>query len=128
MGTDKVVQGRLAQLLGQHTERRVERLLCRAGLRCVARNWRCKGGELDLVMQDGDTLVFVEVRRRSRRDRGSGAESLDGRKRRRLVLAAGRYLQQLRKQPRCRFDLVTVDGPEGREELRWIRAAFDVSD
>lgn len=127
MSANRVVRGKLARLLGVDTERRVERLLRRAGLRCITRNWRCKGGELDLVMADGGTLVFVEVRRRSRRDRGSGAESLDARKRRRLLLAASRYLQTLRVQPPCRFDVVTVDGPEGQEELRWIRAAFDAS-
>ncbi len=127
MSPNKVVRGKLARLLGADTERRVERLLRRAGLRCVVRNWRCKGGELDLVMFDGDTLVFVEVRRRSRRDRGSGAESLDARKRSRLLLAARRYLQTQRIQPPCRFDVVTIDGPEGQEELRWIRSAFDAS-
>jgi len=119
---------RLAWLLGRNTEQRAERLLRRAGLRTLDRNWRCKGGELDLVMQDGDTLVFVEVRRRSRRDRASAAESLDRRKRRRLVHAARRYLQTLRHEPLCRFDVVAVDGPEGDDTLRWIKSAFDTSD
>lgn len=119
---------RLAWLLGRSTEQRAERMLGRAGLRTLARNWRCKGGELDLVMADGDTLVFVEVRRRSRRDHASAAETIDWRKRRRLVHAARRYLQTLRREPACRFDVVTVDGPAGDETLRWIRAAFDASD
>lgn len=119
---------RLAWLLGRNTEQRAERLLERAGLRTLHRNWRCKGGELDLVMKDGAILVFVEVRRRSRRDRASAAESLDARKLRRLVHAARRYLQTLRYEPVCRFDVVTVDGPEGDETLRWIRGAFDASD
>ncbi len=119
---------RLAWLLGRNTEQRAERLLQRAGLRTLDRNWRCKGGELDLVMEDGDTLVFVEVRRRSRRDRASAAESVDWRKRRRLVHAARRYLQTRSREPACRFDVVTVDGPKGDEVLRWIRGAFDASD
>lgn len=119
---------RLALLLGRDTESRAERLLRRAGLRTLERNWRCKGGELDLIMQDGDTLVFVEVRRRSRRDRASAAESIDWRKRRRLVHAARRYLQGWRHEPVCRFDVVAVDGPVGEEDLRWIKSAFDVGD
>lgn len=119
---------RLAWLLGRNTEQRAERLLRRAGLRTLDRNWRCKGGELDLVMQDGETLVFVEVRRRSRRDRASAAESVDWRKRRRLVHAARRYLQKLRHEPVCRFDVIAVDGPLGDETLRWIKGAFDAGD
>lgn len=119
---------RLAWLLGRNTEQRAERLLERAGLRTLERNWRCKGGELDLVMADGDILVFVEVRRRSRRDRASAAESVDWRKRRRLVHAARRYLQGLRQEPACRFDVVTVDGPAGDETLRWLKGAFDAGD
>lgn len=118
----------LAWLLGRDTEQRAERLLRRAGLRTLERNWRCKAGELDLVMQQGNTLVFVEVRRRSRRDRATAAESVDFRKRRRLVLAARHYLQSWRHEPACRFDVVTVDGPTGSETLRWIEGAFDASE
>ncbi|MCC5873629.1 MAG: YraN family protein [Gammaproteobacteria bacterium] len=119
---------RLAWLLGRETEQRAERLLGAAGLRTLDRNWRCRIGELDLVMAEGDTLVFVEVRRRSRRDRATAAESVDWRKRRRIVNAARRYLQKLRHEPACRFDVVTVDGPKGDETLRWIRGAFDAGD
>lgn len=117
-----------AWLSGQSAESRAERLLNAAGLRTLARNWRCRGGEIDLVMADGSTLVFVEVRRRSRRDHGSAAESVDLRKRLRVVRAARRYLQRLRQQPPCRFDVVTFDGPEGSDDCRWIRAAFDASE
>lgn len=126
--TTGTVKRRLAWLLGRRTERRAEHLLQQAGLRTLARNWRCKGGEVDLIMTDGATLVFVEVRRRSRRDRASAAESVDGRKRRRLVLAARRYLQTLRREPVCRFDVVAVDGADGDDELRWIRGAFDAGE
>ena len=64
------------------------------GLQLLAQNWRCKGGELDLVMLDGDTVVFVEVRYRLHADFGGALGSIDGRKQKRLVLAATLFLQK----------------------------------
>jgi len=119
--------GNTAWSLGRSAERRAERLLRRAGLRCLARNWRCRGGELDLVMADGDTVVFVEVRRRSGSSHGNAAASVGPRKQRRIVHAALYYLQTLEATPECRFDLVTLDGAPGAEVIRWIPAAFDAS-
>ena len=93
----------------------------------VSRNYRCRRGELDLVMRDADTLVFVEVRRRTSRAFGGGLDSVDARKQARLVAAAEYYLIANRvgdDQP-CRFDVVAIDGPSRRATIEWIRGAFD---
>lgn len=99
-----------------------------AGLQLLARNVRFKGGELDLVMRDGDTTVFVEVRYRADARFGGGAASVDLRKRRKVVLAAQLYLQRhpaLAKRP-CRFDVIDASGMP--VQLKWLRAAFRLED
>ena len=99
-----------------------------AGLRLLARNVRFKGGELDLVMLDGQTTVFVEVRYRASARFGGGAASVDLRKRRKLVLAAQLFLQRhpaLAMQP-CRFDVVEARGEP--PQLNWLRGAFRLED
>jgi putative endonuclease len=97
--------------------------LQKKGLKLVERNWRCKAGELDLVLRDGPSLVMVEVRLRSSNDFGGAAASIDARKRAKLVAAARLYLARLPDCP-CRFDVVTMSDPAGRD-LEWIRNAFD---
>jgi putative endonuclease len=121
-----LVRKAVARARGQAAERRAERHLRAAGLVTVVRNWRCRGGELDLVMRDGATLVFVEVRARTRGNFASAAESVGPRKQARLVHAAEAYLQTLSELPPCRFDVVTVEHERGKEaQLAWIRDAFD---
>ena len=78
-------------------------------------------------MRDTDTVVFVEVRRRRSRTFGGGLESVDGRKRARLVAAAEHYLAMKRfgdERP-CRFDVVAIDGSSPRITIEWVRDAFD---
>ena len=96
--------------------------LARRGLRVLERNWRVRGGELDLICQDGGTLVFVEVRLRARTDYGGAAASIGAAKQRRLILAARHYLSGKREMP-CRFDAVLLDGLN-ETRLEWIRNAF----
>ncbi len=113
---------RRARLLGTHAEDLAQRHLEAAGLQCRDRNVHCRGGELDLIMMDGDCLVFVEVRKRSRDDYGAAAESVTASKRRRLVGAARYYLHRHGAHERpCRFDVVTIDG---RGNIAWLRDAF----
>jgi putative endonuclease len=112
---------------GAGAEDRALLFLQSAGLKLIARNWRCKAGELDLVMQEGDTVVVAEVRSRAREDYGSAAETVDARKRARLVRATRLLLMRrpdLAERP-LRFDVVALDGA-GRVE--WLREAFDVQD
>jgi len=99
-----------------------------AGLEDIAINARYRLGELDLVMRDGDTLVFVEVRYRRDARYGGGAASIDIHKRRKLVRAAQAFLlqhPQWAQQP-CRFDVVQAEGEPPR--LHWLRDAFRADD
>ncbi len=95
--------------------------LIRQGLKLVARNFRCRGGEIDLVMRDGATLVFVEVRARARSDFGGAAESITATKQGRIILAARHYLARHPIDAPCRFDAVLLQA--GR--LQWLQAAFE---
>lgn len=112
--------------LGDEAEQQALRHLQGQGLRLVTRNYRTPGrggGEIDLIMREADgTLVFVEVRRRSRSTHGGAAASVGGVKQRRIVFAARHYLLRAGGNlPPCRFDVVTVE-PDG---VQWLRAAFD---
>ncbi|MBT9591708.1 MAG: YraN family protein [Thiobacillus sp.] len=112
----------LKTLLGQSAEKRAEIFLESNGLMLVARNWRCRFGEIDLIMQDGATRVFVEVRLRSRNDFGGAAASVTPGKQRKLLAAARQYLTTLKTLPPCRFDVVALSGDTRPD---WIKNAFD---
>ncbi len=105
---------------GHDAESRAQRLLERRGLRLVGRNFTTRGGELDLIMDAGGTLVFVEVRYRADSRHGSALESIGATKRWRIIRAARVYLQQRRLDCPCRFDVVALDG----DEIEWIPGAF----
>jgi putative endonuclease len=112
--------------IGARVERAASMFLEGHGLIVVAANARYRDGELDLVMREGDTLVFVEVRHRRSDGHGGGAASVDAGKRRRLVRAAQRFLLE---QPRfadspCRFDVVEASGDPESPRLNWLRDAF----
>ena len=115
-----------ARLRGAKAEAKAARYLADRGLRVVARNYRTRQGEVDLVARDGATLVFVEVRARSWSAFGGAAGSVDARKQRRIAAAARHYLRRLGAEPACRFDVLTVQGPRG--EPAWIRGAFDAAE
>lgn len=116
---------RAARRLGQSAEDKACADLQARGLRLVQRNYRVRGGEIDLIMRAADaTLVFVEVRARSHAAFGGAAGSIDARKRQRIILAARQYLARLPEEPVCRFDVVTLDA--GR--LEWLPGAFSVED
>lgn len=109
---------------GNEAEDRALAYLKRHGLKLVARNYRCKAGELDLVMLEGATLVLVEVRYRASLDYGGAAASVTLKKQRRIINAA-RHLLATRadlRRYRARFDVVAMTGLH--EEPQWIKAAF----
>ncbi|HZN86949.1 MAG TPA: YraN family protein [Burkholderiales bacterium] len=97
-------------------------LLRRAGLRILARNWRCRLGEIDLVAEEAGTLVFAEVRLRRNARYGGAAESITAAKRARLLAAARLYLAGCAPAP-CRFDVLLLDALEA-PRVEWIRGAF----
>ena len=116
--------GTSTKALGDAAEDRALAHLRQAGLRLVARNYRTPGrggGEIDLVMRDGGTLVFIEVRRRAGSGYGGAAGSIGSTKQRRIVFAARHFLLRLGAPPPCRFDVVTVEAAH----IGWLRAAFD---
>lgn len=109
---------------GKAAEEAAAAYLARQGLTLVERNWRCKGGEIDLIMRDGKTLVFVEVRARNNARFGGAAASITAVKQARVAHAAQLYLARLKAVPPCRFDAVLFDGGA----LSWLRDAFYMPD
>jgi len=109
------------RMLGQAGEDEALAYLQKKGLVLIERNFRCKGGEIDLVMQDNNTLVFVEVRKRANHRHGGAAASVTTAKQKRLIIAAHIFLQRYKMPPACRFDVVAIDG----DTLEWLNNAID---
>lgn len=110
--------------LGRAAEDAAAAYLAARGMKLLARNFRTRRGELDLVCEDGDAIVFVEVRSRAAPSHGSAAESVDARKRARVIAAASEYLQRhgwTDRRP-ARFDVVALSGAT----VDWLRDAFRV--
>ncbi len=119
---------------GDEAERIAERYLLKHGLSCVERNYSCRFGEIDLILQEAPkrqfgrheaekTLVFVEVRLRKNSDFGGAAASIGSHKQKRVIAAAQHYLSGVREMPPCRFDAVLLNDLSG-ERIEWIRDAF----
>lgn len=113
--------------IGDTWEARARRQLEDGGLTLLAHNFSTRFGELDLVMLDGDTLVFVEVRYRRASQYGRAADSVTARKRERLVRAANGFLaaHPQHADRTCRFDVIGFDGDDANAAGRWQQAAFD---
>ena len=111
-----------AQHRGRVAEDLALSFLLAQGLALGVRNYRCRGGELDLVMKDGDQWVFVEVRYRRTSVFGSPQATVNAAKQRRIALAAARFLSRHPDDP-ARFDVVAVSGDPPR--IEWIRDAFE---
>lgn len=98
------------------------------GLQLVAKNHHCRFGEIDLVMQDGQTLVFVEVRVRNSTKFGSAIDSVTASKQKKLIAAAQHFLSQHPKHRHqaCRFDVVGIhpSHPEPSQRIDWLKNAF----
>ena len=105
---------------GAQAEALAAEFLAARALAIVARHWRRRVGEIDLVARDGDVLVCVEVRLRRRSDDGGAAATITAAKRARRVAAANLYLSGLRRTPRCRFDAVLLDALDP-ERIEWLR-------
>ena len=113
---------------GAGWERLAERYLAHRGLSTLARNFHCRLGEIDLVMFDGETLVFVEVRYRRNAVHGSAAESVGVRKRLKIQRAAGIFLNRrpALAERSCRFDVVGISGSRTAPRVEWLRGAFEL--
>jgi putative endonuclease len=106
--------------VGDHAEELARQYLEKQGLITREQNYRTKFGELDLIMQDGEVLVFVEVKYRSSDRFGNPLEAVDLRKQRRIKMLARHYMAKLRCEPLCRFDVVGILG----NEIYWVKGAF----
>jgi putative endonuclease len=114
------------KLRGDQAEDTACEYLQSQGLRLIERNFLCKRGEIDLIMQQADTTIFVEVRYRRNNLYGSGAESVDWRKQEKLLATAAHYLQSHPKAAKgaCRFDVVALTTQNQRHKIDWIVDAF----
>jgi len=123
-------------LIGESAEKDACQYLIKHKLDLISKNYRCKLGEIDLIMLDKQTLVFVEVRYRKKSLYGSGAESITIRKQQKIIKTASYYLQQNPKtsQYACRFDVISMseaDSESGAKptsknesKIDWIKDAF----
>jgi putative endonuclease len=118
--------GKTSREQGDAAEEQARRHLEGHGLRTVARNVRSRFGEIDLIMLDNRTLVFVEVRYRHSSRFGGAVASIDAKKQRRLIATAHGYLQQQPHDGPCRFDVVAISAtPNG---IEWLQHAFELSE
>ncbi len=98
--------------------------LSRCGCEILQRNWRCPYGEVDLIAQDGQTLLFVEVKARHNVSYNFPREAVDARKQTRLRQCADLYLSLYAPEAPCRFDVVEVWWRAGKARIEWLRDAF----
>jgi putative endonuclease len=107
-------------MTGIDAERFAEAFLKQHNLVLLQRNYRCRFGEIDLIMRDGVAVVFVEVRMRKSPLFGGAAASITRAKQQKLVCTARHYLSSLKTEPPCRFDAVLLSGDDGHE-IDWIK-------
>ena len=121
-------KARRPQTAGVIAEQPAARFLERHGLTILARNYRCRGGEVDIICREERVLVFVEVRLRRNAGYGGAAASITATKQRRIALAARHYLasQARNAEPECRFDCLLLDALS-EAAIEWLRAAFSTA-
>ncbi len=114
------------RLWGDYWESVACNYLNKKHLKKIKRNYTCKAGEIDIIMTDKNTLVFVEVKYRKNDDWVSALESVTKTKQRRIIKAAQMYLLQNKKYEdwNCRFDVVSIQGDKKNPEIDWITNAF----
>lgn len=125
--------------IGAQAELAAANYLLRRGLKVVTQNYHCRFGEIDLILQDGPTLVFTEVRMRNSKAFGGAAASIDSKKQGKLIATAQHYLSGLPHIPPCRFDAVLLQSSGQTKksadnnvlikfddaDIEWIKNAFD---
>ncbi len=119
--------GKTRQAIGRHAEQLAEQYLQQRGMKLLQRNYRCRSGEIDLIMNDAESLVFVEVRYRTHQGFGGAVASVDRHKQQRLLRAAQHYLQRQNTSNKpCRFDVIAVSpNTDGKYTVEWISNAIE---
>ncbi len=114
------------QIKGKRAEDIAQSYLENAGLKLFQSNFLCKLGEIDLIMEEKERLVFVEVRYRHSVEHGSGADTIQHHKRLRIIRAAQVFLKSKKwtTSKACRFDVVDLSGDLSHPSIRWIKSAF----
>lgn len=115
------------QAVGQQAESWALEYLQQQGLKLIERNFHCHSGEIDLILRDKENLVFAEVRYRHKKSHGTGVETVDGAKQRKILRSAEYYLysKKLWDHP-CRFDVIGISiDAEQQVEIIWEKNAFD---
>ena len=110
---------------GRKAEQLALDLLTSSKLKLVCKNYQCRYGEIDLIMKDSNTLVFVEVRYRKSQQYGGAIESIDTKKQNKLRLTASHYLQKNKSSLNARFDVVLLSSLTSKNEINWIKSAFE---
>ncbi len=111
---------------GQQAEKQALLYLKKKGLRLIQTNYQCYQGEIDLIMQDGNDIVFVEVRSRARTDYGDALASITPSKIKKIIRAATHFLQKRNwlYSISSRFDVIAIQYHNGQPQLEWIKNAF----
>ena len=112
-------------IIGNHAEQKAYDFLTKQGLKNLTRNYRCRMGEIDLIMKEGANLIFIEVRFRKSSDYGQSFETVTRSKQQRIIKASLHFLKKYPKFQRanCRFDVIGVDF---KGKITWIKNAFTV--
>ena len=111
---------------GQVAENKAEKFLSKQGLILIQKNFHCRYGEIDLIMRDKETLVFVEVRFRHNNHYGGSVESITAIKQSKLIKTAQNYLMKNKLGDiACRFDVIGLSGSLKKPEIKWIVNAIN---
>ena len=115
-----------SRLTGAHWEKAAESFLRSNGLKLLQRNFTSRFGEIDLIMEDDETVVFVEVKYRTSRQHGSGADAVTLQKQGRISRTANWFLAKNphRAEQYCRFDVISIDPLKKDQGIDWIKGAF----
>jgi len=112
------------QIIGKSKEKLACQYLEEKGFKLIEKNYYCRRGEIDLIMRDQDSLVFVEVRYRKNANFGSALESVNTKKQKCLIFSAEHYLQQTHTPLAARFDVVAISGSDTNPVIDWVKNAF----
>lgn len=113
--------------IGNSWELYAERYLVKNGLVLISKNFHCRLGEIDLIMKDGESFVFIEVKYRKNNQFGGAISAVTSNKQKKIIKTATFFLQQQRLNEyntACRFDVVAIEGDKNQPKIHWLKNAF----